>query len=263
MWQGQEVTATSIQRSGPRIDARGRPDDGICLAIQAGIVNHEHAPAIERSSLAPAVAPDAQATTPALLSRAGIANHEAWERLLRFLANGEAPEAAVYERARNRLLQFFAARGTTGGEELADATFDRVIAKLSDEIIAQVRCPIGYVLRFAHYIHLEHIKSEIARQHRLAALPPEEADHLEGTREQWLRNERLALVERCLDDLAPAERTLLRSYYMHDGRSRITSRQQMSRALGITPALLRTRVSRLLGAFNQRVRALAEAAALA
>jgi hypothetical protein len=37
----------------------------------------------------------------------------------------------------------------------------------------------------------------------------------------------------------------------------------MSRELGITPALLRTRVSRLLGAFNRRVRALAEDSALA
>lgn len=249
-------------------------------------MNHEHAPAIERSTLAPAIALDRKRARAARATRhhskragsdRGTGRHPvepaptrspdatapAWQRLLRFLAGGDAQDAAVYDRARNRLLQFFAARGTMGGEELADATFDRVIAKLSDEIAAQVRCPIGYVLRFAHFIHLEHIKSEIARQHRLAALPPEDADPMENAREAWLRSERLALVERCLDDLAPAERTLLLSYYMHDGRSRITSRQQLSRELGITPALLRTRVSRLLGAFNQRVRALAEATALA
>jgi DNA-directed RNA polymerase specialized sigma24 family protein len=188
---------------------------------------------------------------------------KAWHRLLRFLANGDAPEAAVYEHARNRLLQFFAARGKVGDEELADATFDRVVAKLSDEDAAQVRSPVGYLLRFAHFIYLEHIKSEIARHHRHAALQPDQADTMENAREEWIRSERLALVERCLDELAPAERTLLLSYYMYDGRSRIVSRQQMSRELGITPALLRTRVSRLLSAFSRRVRALAEEAALA
>ena len=188
---------------------------------------------------------------------------KAWHRLLRFLANGDAQAAAVYEHARKRLLQFFAARGTMGGEELVDATFDRVAAKLSDEVAAQVRCPIGYVLRFAHFIHLEHIKSEITRHHRLAALQRDDADDVENAREEWLRNERLVLVERCLDELAPVERTLLLSYYMCDGRSRIVSRQKMSRELGITPALLRTRVSRLLGALDRRVRALAEETALA
>jgi len=187
----------------------------------------------------------------------------AWHRLLRFLANGDAQEAAAYERARNRLRQFFAARGKIGDEELADATFDRVASKLSDEVAAQVRCPIGYLLRFAHFIHLEHTKSEIVRRQRLSALPPDQADSMETAREEWLRNERMALVERCLDELAPAERTLLLSYYMYDGRSRIVSRQKMSRELGITPALLRTRVSRLLGALHRRVRALSDEAALA
>jgi DNA-directed RNA polymerase specialized sigma24 family protein len=188
---------------------------------------------------------------------------KAWDRLLRFLANGDAEPAAVYEHARNRLLQFFAARGKIGDEELADATLDRVVAKLSDENAAQVHSPVGYLLRFAHFIYLEHLKSEMARHHRHAALQPDQADSREDAREEWLRNERLALVESCLEELAPAERTLLLSYYEYDGRSRIVSRQQMSRELGITPALLRTRVSRLLGALGRRVRALAEEAALA
>jgi DNA-directed RNA polymerase specialized sigma24 family protein len=271
-------------------------------------------PAIERSTLASALAVHARTMAPVLLSKGGVMNYEhvpdrkrsrvarttrndpemiglgqanfdiskqhtaepaparslgskdsAWHRLLNFLANAnsDAPEAAVYENARNRLLQFFAARGKREGEELADATFDRVVAKLSDEVVAQVRSPVGYMLRFAHFIYLEHIKSEIARHHRLAALQPDQVDSMENAREEWLRNERLALVERCLDELAPAERGLLRAYYMHDGRSRIVSRQKMSRQLGITPALLRTRVSRLLDALGQRVRALAEEAALA
>lgn len=191
--------------------------------------------------------------------------NKAWRRLLRFLGNGDDHEqgAVQYEQARNRLLQFFAARGKLGDEELADATFDRVVAKLSDETAAQVRCPVGYMLRFAHFIYLEHIKSEISRRNRLAAIQPDEADCMENAHEEWLRSQRLALVEQCLNELPPEERTLLLSYYMHDGRLRIVARQKMSQELGITPALLRTRVSRLLSAFNRRVRTLAEEAALA
>lgn len=206
--------------------------------------------------------PEAESTAPGSDSSPASMG-EAWRRVLRFLADGDARQDAVYERARNRLLQFFAARGKLGDEELADATFDRVVAKLSDEVAAQVRSPVGYMLRFAHFIYLEHIKSEIAHRSRLATLQPDDADCMESAQEAWLRNERLSLLERCLDELPADERTLLLAYYTHDGRSRIVSRQKLSKELGITPALLRTRVSRLLGTLNQRVRALAEAAELA
>jgi DNA-directed RNA polymerase specialized sigma24 family protein len=183
--------------------------------------------------------------------------------LLRFLAAGDDREQDAYARARNRLLQFFAARGMLRDEDLADATFDRVVAKLSDESAEQVRSPVGYLLRFAHFIYLEHLKSESARRRRLAALQLEDPDRPDRAQERSLRDERLALLTRGLNELPPADRDLLLSYYSHDGGSRIASRQKLSLQLGIAPALLRTRVSRLLAALNQRVRVLAEQAELA
>lgn len=189
-------------------------------------------------------------------------NGEGWSRLLRFLAAGDDREEDAYARARNRLLQFFAARGMLRDEDLADATFDRVVAKLSDESAEQVRSPVGYLLRFAHFIYLEHVKSESARQRRLAALPFEDTDGPDRAQERALWDERLALLTRGLNELPPVDRDLLLSYYTHDGGSRIASRQKLSLQLGITPALLRTRVSRLLATLNQRVRALAEQAEL-
>jgi len=74
-------------------------------------------------------------------------------------------------------------------------------------------------------------------------------------------SQRLALVEECLNELPPEERTLL-LFVLHARRPACASfaRQKMSQELGITPALLRTRVSRLLSAFNRRVRTLAEEA---
>ncbi len=191
------------------------------------------------------------------------ANGEGWSRLLRFLAAGDAREQDAYGRARNRLLQFFASRGMPRDEDLADATFDRVVAKLSDESAEQVHSPVGYLLRFAHFIYLEHLKSEGARRRRLAALQLEDTERPERAQERSLRDARLALLTRGLDELAPADRDLLLSYYTHDDGSRIASRQKLSLQLGIAPALLRTRVSRLLATLNQRVRVRAEQDGLA
>jgi DNA-directed RNA polymerase specialized sigma24 family protein len=240
------------QRDGIQLDRGGAVATG---EQHADNVAPERSPDLTVANEAETIRPTA--------GRAPDSTGEDWRRVLRFLADGDDREEAVYERARNRLLQFFAARGKLGDEELADATFDRVVAKLSDEIAEQVRSPVGYMLRFAHFIYLEHLKSEIARRSRLAALQFNDADRTESAQEQWLRDERLALLERCLNDLPPADRDLLLSYYTHDRRSRIVSRQKLSLELGITPTLLRTRVSRLLTSLNQRVRALAEEAELA
>lgn len=204
----------------------------------------------EMESLEPAPAP-----SPATMDAA-------WRRLLAFVAEGRADQGAAYERVRARLVQFFAAKGELNAEELADATFDRLVHKLTDELVAEVRSPIGYVLRFARFIHLERIKSEVVRRQRLEALPPEETDPAEQAWEERRHAARLALLERCLGELPAAERALLVSYYTHDGRARIASRQKMSRELGINPALLRTRVSRLRVELDRRVRALADEATL-
>jgi len=241
------------QRDGIQLD--GGDAVGGTGEQQADDVAPEHAPGPTAADVAETIA--------ATAGHAPDSTRDGWRRVLRFLADGENRDEAVYERARNRLLQFFAARVKRADEELADATFDRVVAKLSDEVVAQVRSPVGYMLRFAHFIYLEHLKSEIARRARLAALQFEDADRTESAQEQWLRDERLALLERCLDELPSADRDLLLSYYTHDSKSRIASRQKLSLDLGITPELLRTRVSRLLTTLNQKVRALAEEAELA
>jgi len=170
--------------------------------------------------------------------------------------------AVQYEQARNRLLQFFAARGKLGDEELADATFDRVVAKLSDETAAQVRCPVGYMLRFAHFIYLEHIKSEISRRNRLAAIQPDEAD-------AWRTHTRVdpepaARAGRGMPQRAPAGGAYAAPVVLHARRPAAHRRppEDEPRARNHAGAAA-TRVSRLLSAFNRRVRTLAEEAALA
>jgi RNA polymerase sigma factor (sigma-70 family) len=182
----------------------------------------------------------------------------AWQRLLGFLAKGQENDGMAYERMRTRLIRFFRARGVPNAEELADATFDRLLHKLTDEDVAAVRHPIAYALRFASFHYLEWGRGELSRRHRLKAIDVERPlDERDAALEEREHDNRLALVERCLAEMNPADRALLIAYYQHDGSERIASRRELSRAQGLSPAMLRTRVSRLRAALQRRVRACA------
>jgi hypothetical protein len=185
----------------------------------------------------------------------------AWQRLLGFLAQGRSDQGAAYERTRARLVEFFTGRGILNAEELADATFDRLLAKLTDADVLAVRSPLGYALRFAHFIYLETVKAEVAHRQRLDSVEPSDPDSAEAA---LVERQHLQLVQQGLDELDATDRLLLLSYYEHTGRDRINSRQELCRTLGLNPALLRTRVSRLRAQLERRVRALAlgEAAAI-
>jgi hypothetical protein len=182
----------------------------------------------------------------------------AWRRLLGFLAKGKEDDGMAYERTRTRLIRFFRGRGATNAEELADATFDRLLHKLTDEDVVTVREPMAYALRFASFHYLEWARGELSRRHRLQAMEADRPlDERDAALEAREHDQRLALVERCLAEMNPADRALLIAYYQHNGRERIACRYELSRARGLSPAMLRTRVSRLRAALERRVRAYA------
>lgn len=201
----------------------------------------------------PADAPQA-APSPRPLRRLEMFE-KSWDRLLRFLAGGQADQGAAYERVRQRLVDFFTAKGELNAEELTDATFDRLLQKLTDQDLIEVRAPIGYTLRFARFILLERIKSEATRRQRLETMY-REPDSTESTHEDQRSEQRLNVLQRCLSEMSAADRQLLLTYYSYDGRERIASRQEISRELGINVGLLRTRMARLRSNLHDRVRAL-------
>jgi DNA-directed RNA polymerase specialized sigma24 family protein len=177
-------------------------------------------------------------------------DRDAWSRLLAFLelTHADGPGTG-YERVHDRLVRFFAGKGTTHAEELADATLDRVARKLSQGRAPDIRNPIGYVLGVARLVWLESVKLEVARRHRLdnyAATRPDAGE---------LRQTELnvALLDRCLAELSTEERALLIHYYEGRGQARIETRQALVRNLGLNPGLLRTRVHRLRAQLGRRV----------
>jgi DNA-directed RNA polymerase specialized sigma24 family protein len=196
------------------------------------------------------------AAAPSPRSGGGVAavsdgeDRDAWAKLLSFLprTHGDGPGSA-YERAHKRLVRFFRARGATHAEELADATFDRVARKLRSETLA-VHNPSGYLLGMARRIWLEQVKLEVSQRHRLGHY---QATHMHDDHDDTRARERHgAILDRCLGELAPEQRSLLMSYYQGRGQVRITGRQDLVRSLGMNPGMLRTRVHRLRARLSRR-----------
>jgi hypothetical protein len=181
----------------------------------------------------------------------------AWARLLTFLAHGSSDLGGAYERTRTRLIEFFLAKGARDAEELADVTFDRLASKLTAEHLQTIAKPLGFVLRFGRFMYLESVNGQSYRRRCLQLLGNESAAEAEAEAVDSLDDGagRLATLRRCLAELEPRERALLIAYYQHQGRDRINSRQELSRTLGLSPALLRTRMARLRADVEQRVRA--------
>jgi hypothetical protein len=168
-----------------------------------------------------------------------------WERLLAFLAasdDGARGAGAAYEAVRERLVRFFRAKGAVAAEELADATFERVARKLAaDERLMDVSP--AYVFGVARLIYRESLRKERTHRRgveRLAHTPEGDDDGTSTTVEENMR-----VWQRLLDELAPADKSLLMSYYEGSGQPRIHRRQELVRHLGIKPGLLRARVHRL------------------
>jgi DNA-directed RNA polymerase specialized sigma24 family protein len=174
----------------------------------------------------------------------------AWSRLLVFISNGVGDQGAAYERTRTRLMEFFRGKGALNAEDLADATFDRLAEKLEAEHLVTVQRPLGYVLRFARFIYLESIKTDTCHRRCLQTMAHEPGDDDAGDEGDG----RMAALRRCLEELSAEERTMLAAYYRHNGRERINSRLEMSKTLGLSPALLRTRMARLRAEVERRVR---------
>jgi len=78
----------------------------------------------------------------------------AWERLLDFIACEGADPQDAYRRMRERLLKFFAWRGSSNAEELTDEALTRVAARLLEGEVRAER-PAAFIIGVARMIDLE------------------------------------------------------------------------------------------------------------
>ncbi|MEQ9498803.1 MAG: hypothetical protein RIT81_18135 [Deltaproteobacteria bacterium] len=173
-----------------------------------------------------------------------------WAALLEHLGASARVQAEAYERLRSRLEAFFRYRGWSDPDELVDATFDRVGAKLAagTELTSDVP---RYALGVARFVHLEQTKARAQQDRALrAAQEPtdEAAERIEHER-------RLAALEGCLNALSDADRRALARYHADRGQSKIDARRALAEKIGVTLNALRLRMFRLRNNLEQCVRA--------
>ena len=147
---------------------------------------------------------------------------------------------ALYNRHRQRLVQYFTWERAADPDTLADEVIDRVARRLHDgEDIPRLG---GYFLGVARLVVLE----DRRRTERSGASVREYYRQVEQGRSGPANTQReLSCLEECLAQLSPDRRALILEYYGGDPRTRITLRQRLGERLGLRPAALRNRALRL------------------
>ena len=171
-------------------------------------------------------------------------------RLLERLHPDSAQAGQEYERLRRVLVKFFDWRGLASPDECADEVLDRLAVKLGETAVEDVK---KYALGIARLVALERRRGpsftpidETAHASIATAARPVGDDEADP-----LRN----CFDRCLEELPEESRLLLLRYYDGERSVKISNRQRLASALGLSDNALRSRVQRLRDRLEHCVRA--------
>jgi DNA-directed RNA polymerase specialized sigma24 family protein len=184
-------------------------------------------------------------TQEVLREEPGITSN-AFSRLLAWLDEGVDSDGERYLEMRRRLVGYFDRRGRPAADELADETLNRIARTLVEAGAIAVRPPARYCYVIAKFVLLE----DLRRQRGQVLL--DESRHAHVARWQvesdqgWLLKEhRLDCLDRCLQQLQPAQRELIVEYYADERRQKIERRRDLAKSLGITMNALGIRALRI------------------
>jgi DNA-directed RNA polymerase specialized sigma24 family protein len=173
-----------------------------------------------------------------------------FSRLLEWLDDGVDSQGETYLEMRRRLVSYFDRRNRPAADELADETLNRIARTLEQSGVIATRPPARYCYVIARFVLLEDLRRE--RRH----VPLDEPRTIEASRGRRLgiveldlassiREHRLECLDRCLDELKPAQRELIVEYYQDSRRQKIDRRRNLAARLGISMNALGIRVCRL------------------
>jgi DNA-directed RNA polymerase specialized sigma24 family protein len=171
----------------------------------------------------------------------------AFTRLLAWLDDGDDSGGERYLEIRRRLVSFFDRRNRAAAEELADETLNRVARTLEQSGTIATRPPARYCYVVAKFVLLEDIRRE--RKYvpfdgsRIVGIAP--TAWPQADERCVLREQRLDCLDRCLEELEPAQRELIVEYYADDGHRKIERRRALAIHLGITMNALGIRAFRI------------------
>ncbi len=153
---------------------------------------------------------------------------EDFGRFLRWLSTSDALAVQEYQVIRSKLIRYFVHKGRTDADELFDRVVDIVVGKI--ETCETCPSPLAYCYG-------------VARNVWRTALREPEPDSLEDdipvqqSIEGRMHEQRLTCLDRCLDQISPADRDVIMGYYGDRGHSKIESRRQLANGLGGANAL--------------------------
>lgn len=154
-----------------------------------------------------------------------------------------------YETIRVRLIKILTCRGCPSPEELADETINRVASKVPEIVGTWEGDPSLYFYKVAQNIFLEWRRVNI----RQVDVPVEEAQSVPAVAAASDEIAEHDCLERCLQQLAEGERTLMLEYYRQQGQAKIDHRKKLATEMGIAVNALRIRAHRIRRSLRQCV----------
>src|SRR6185369_7826589 len=140
--------------------------------------------------------------------------------------------AEKYEAIRQRLIRFFASKGSNSPEELADETINRVAlrsAKLTGKYAGD---PSMYFFGVARYVWSEVMKQQA--QPMMVEIVGTESAEVEA----------YSCLEKCFKHLSESDRELIMEFYKVE-KDKKANRYKLAESLGVSPSALRSRVARI------------------
>ena len=178
----------------------------------------------------------------------------AFARLLEWLDDGTDSQGQTYLEMRRRLVSYFDRRNRPFADELADETFNRIGRTLETDGAIATTPPARYCYVIARFVLLEDLRrgsrTVAVDEGRTAAVIERGLTNSGVSEETLLREKRLTCLDRCLQELKPAQRDLAIEYYRDAKRQRIDRRRGIAERLGITMNALGIRASRIRSALE-------------
>jgi RNA polymerase sigma factor (sigma-70 family) len=175
-------------------------------------------------------------------------------KFLTWLDDGVDSEGRTYLEIRRRLVSYFDRKNCLEPDELADETLNRVARRLEEEGSIESEAPAKYCYIVARYVFLEYLRSARSKDVGLEENVPHLADDPDKTEERAEKENRLACLERCCDNLEAASRDLITRYYYGKERAKIENRRSLAEGLGISMNALSIRACRIRDKLEDCVR---------
>jgi RNA polymerase sigma factor (sigma-70 family) len=165
---------------------------------------------------------------------------EDFNNLLTWLDPDRERAGEKYVVIRQRLIKIFAWNRASDPDGLADETITRVARKVADLRESYVGDPSLYFYGVARNLLREELR-RLPKRH----LQREREEKVSEVTDDESRERLYECLDKCLNELSPANRELLLRYYEASKREKVRTRQTLAAQFGLQPSTLRMRVFRI------------------